>query len=48
MLCIGINDALHVDKSVEHLRVASIFKVAILLSPGYVVLVNCRSQLQVR
>ena len=46
MLCIGVNDLLHVDKAIEDLGVAGIFEIVILLSPSDIVLVNCCSQLQ--
>ena len=46
MLCIGIDDALHVDETVEDLGVASIFEVTILPSPSYIIFINRGSQLQ--
>ena len=46
MLCVSINDALHVDESIEDLGIAGIFEVTTLPSPGYIVLVNCCSQLK--
>ena len=46
MLCVSINDALHVDESIEDLGIVGIFEVTILPSPSYIVLVNCCSQLK--
>ena len=46
MLCIGIDDALHVDETIEDLGVASIFEVTILPSPSYIIFINRGSQLQ--
>ena len=46
MLCVGVDDPLHVDESVEDLGVAGIFKVVILSSSSYIVLIDCHSQLQ--
>ena len=46
MLCVGVDNLLHVDKAIEDLRVASIFEIAILPRPSDIVLVDCCSQLQ--
>ena len=46
MLCVGVNNLLHVDKAIEDLGVASIFKIVILPHPSDIVLVDCCSQLQ--
>ena len=43
MLCIGIDDPLHVEKTIEDLGVTSIFEVMILLSPSYIVFIDCGS-----